>query len=183
MMPNPNILTGPLNDSQQYMPTNSWEATTLHDVSRGKGGIGWSVLRGLEVEAPGGKEFKLRECLREQEVLSTWESLQKGKKVMWEGDEGVGKSTFLSEVTSFLDFQNTLRSASEQLYLVRLDKLMISTRERIENALDLPNDKNIVYLFDSADYLWEKVEGEGMTGPITQLRINLLNKILHSTPC
>ncbi len=145
------------------------------------GGVGWSILRKIGVNPPDIKKFSLGDCMREAEINHTWESLQNNKPIIWYGPEGSGKTTFLTELDTFIQSQNSHRAPQDQLTVRRLDFLTLSNLRNISHQIEnLRTDSNTIYLFDSADYLWEKPSTSQGGDSLTQSRINFLDQLLKS---
>lgn len=157
------------------------------------GGIGWSILGGVGVKFPLVAEFSLSDCMREAEIQQTLSLLEQGKKVWWDAGEGYGKTTFLSELETYIDAKNIKSDPRSQLQVFDIDHIIRGTAadmrpriehetERIEYYLGSGKAKatSKVYVLDSADFLWERVKGESVYGPTIKARIEFIKKLLHS---
>lgn len=159
---------------------------------RENGGIGWALLRNIGIGSPEPQNFRIEDCMREEEINETWSSLQRGNKVWWEGGDGYGKSTFLGEFQTFIVALNESRRPEDQ---IRIEDLSVITHGKIEN-LEFHREKinfltntevgkkvakNTLYVIDSADYVWEQTGGIYMS-PLTKERVALFKALLES-PC
>lgn len=170
----------------EQLDTREMNQVIEHGLRGQKGGIGFALLGSLGVDYPKPEQFQLSDCLREQEISDTWEKMQKGQKVWWEGGDGFGKTTFLGELGTFLQTQRT--AAGEPYMRFDLGFLTHGTVADIDSAMERLDyylgkgraaAPNAIYMLDSADYLWEK-EGNLNMGPLAQKRIEFFQKLLTS---
>lgn len=146
-----------------------------------KGGIGHSLLFNLDVRPPDLHDFKLADCMREEEIIETDKLLRSGKKVMWEGGDGYGKTTFIGELTQYLHKENPELQISSMSHMdFRTSSSIKRQIERLEHALQSNEPTNLLYIIDSADYLWEKPDNSPDNIDLAQLRIEFMNKLLNS---
>lgn len=152
-----------------------------HGFLHEKGGIGFSVLFSVGVTPPEIGKAKLSECMREEEVRTTVHLLNSGKKVLWEGGEGFGKSTFTSELV------NVLLKEEPHLKIINLTHNDFCTKSSMQthlNTLNRESDSdhpdNTLYLLDSVDYLWEKIPVSSDNEGLAQMRIEFIQKLMFS---
>lgn len=155
---------------------------------REAGGIGWSILSKIGVRYPGPEQFDLQDCLREQEITETWQKLESGKKVWWEGGDGYGKTTFMGEFKTFIEAENLNRSSENKIQIIDLGVLTHGNiadlkfyREQITyfSSDGIKFAPNILYVVDSVDYLWEQTQGRDLSA-LTSARIEVFKLAIKS---
>lgn len=146
-----------------------------------KGGIGFSILFSVGVTPPETGNITPRDCMREPEILETVELLHSGKKVLWEGGDGFGKSTFTGELAAIL------LKEEPDLKIINLTHNDFRTRSSMERQLERlewesasDHPDKILYLLDSVDYLWEKIPPSLDNAGLAQLRIEFIQKLMFS---
>ena len=151
-----------------------------------RGGAGWAILHGIGVRPPESDTFDIHDCMREDEILGTWQLLTSNKKVWWEGGDGYGKTTFMEEFMAYVDNVNARSPSNKKYRTIFLTAASCRSIDSITSLIsdldtqqkDSPDEQeHLIYILDSADNLWEKSDSKDNLNALTIKKNRVYKKV------
>lgn len=144
-------------------------------VSRVKAQVGWSLLQ----DSPNPNQIiSPNSLMREKEIISIRKYLSLGKKVFVYGNDGFGKTTFLTE------FGSLLKEEGKPYHYIpspsfKSAKGLQHTIEYLEYISGNKDVEKPIIMVDSADYLWEETKDPSLIEMRRKFYEYLLNSNLN----
>lgn len=122
--------------------------------------IGWALTQEHLLQ---NQSAPLKSLMREVEIRKTKQVLSNGRKVLVYGNEGAGKTTFLTELKGHLSEENTsIHIISSKFGSEGELRRSIESIDDLEQEYQRTGIKPVL-MIDSADYLWEQTSEGIMT--------------------